>query len=62
MTMHYYFMTGATVFDNGTFAIEPNILVKSDLAKTSADINGMLTYNGKIRGGLTYRTADAWLF
>jgi type IX secretion system PorP/SprF family membrane protein len=59
MTMHYYFMTGATVFDNGTFAIEPNILVKSDLAKTSADINGMLTYNGKIRGGLTYRTADA---
>lgn len=59
MKMHYYFMTGADYDINGSFSIQPNILVKSDAAKTSGDINAMLTYNGRIRGGLTYRTADA---
>jgi type IX secretion system PorP/SprF family membrane protein len=58
MKMHYYFMTGAT-YNLGAFDLEPNILVKSDIAKTSADINAMLMYNNRIRGGLTYRTADA---
>jgi type IX secretion system PorP/SprF family membrane protein len=59
MKMHLYFMTGAAYQLNSTFAIEPNILVKSDMAKTSADFNAMLVYNQKIKGGLTYRTADA---
>lgn len=59
MKMHYYFMTGASYELSPSLAIEPNILIKSDIAKTSADINAMLMYNNKIRGGLSYRTADA---
>lgn len=59
MKMHMYFMTGAAYQINETFAVEPNILVKSDMAKTSADFNAMVVYNQKIKGGLTYRTADA---
>lgn len=60
MVMHYYFMAGASYeIGNGTFAIEPNFLVKTDMAKTTADINAMLVYNGKLKGGLSYRTGDA---
>jgi type IX secretion system PorP/SprF family membrane protein len=59
MKMHLYFMTGAAYQINGTWGIEPNILVKSDMAKTSADFNAMAVFNQKIKGGLTYRTADA---
>lgn len=60
MVMHYYFMTGASyAIGSGTLAIEPNILVKTDLAKTTADINAMLVYDGRIKGGLSYRTGDA---
>lgn len=59
MVMHYYFMTGASYEISSSLAIEPNILVKTDLAKTTADINAMAVYNGKIKGGLSYRTSDA---
>jgi type IX secretion system PorP/SprF family membrane protein len=59
MTLHTYFMTGATYDLSPSLALEPNILVKTDLAKTTLDLNAMVTYNNKIRGGLTYRTADA---
>lgn len=59
MKLHYYFMTGGSYSLSPSFALEPNILVKSDIAKTSADLNAMVMYNNKIRGGLTYRTADA---
>lgn len=59
--MHYYFMTGASYqLGNPNLAIEPNILVKSDLTKTSADFNAMLAFQNKYRGGLTYRTGDAF--
>ncbi len=59
MKMHLYFMTGASYQLSSSLAIEPNILVKSDVAKNSADFNAMLVYNQKIKGGLTYRTSDA---
>lgn len=59
MALHYYLMTGASYPFNETFAIEPNILVKSDIAKTSADFNAMLVYDQRIKGGITYRIADA---
>lgn len=59
MQMHTYFITGASYQLNGAIAIEPNILAKTDFAKTSADINAMVMYNNKIRAGLTYRTSDA---
>lgn len=60
MAHHYYFMTGAAYDINGTFAIEPNILVKSILSKTSADINAMIVYNNRFKGGLSWRTEDAF--
>lgn len=59
MAMHFYFMTGASYSISPNLAVEPNILVKSDIAKTSADFNAMVVYNQRIKGGLTYRTADA---
>jgi type IX secretion system PorP/SprF family membrane protein len=59
MRMHYYFTTGATYQVSAPLSIEPNLLVKYDKTKVTTDINVMATYNGKIRGGLTYRTIDA---
>ncbi|MES2778581.1 MAG: type IX secretion system membrane protein PorP/SprF [Bacteroidota bacterium] len=59
MKMHYYFMTGASYDLTPSLALEPNLLIKSDLAKTTADINAMVMFNNKIRGGLSYRTGDA---
>lgn len=61
MTRHYFFMTGASYTISPSLAIEPNFLVKTDMAKTTADINAMAVYNGKIRGGLSYRTGDAFV-
>jgi type IX secretion system PorP/SprF family membrane protein len=60
--LHHYFMTGASYALNSAFDIEPNILVKRDRAKWSTDINTMVTWNNKVRGGLTYRYADAVSF
>lgn len=59
LKLHTYFMTGASYPLSSALSVEPNILVKTDFAKTTADINGMVTYNNKIRGGLSYRTTDA---
>lgn len=59
LVMHYYFMTGASYPLLPSLSLEPNILVKTDIAKTTADINVMATFNNKIRGGLSYRTSDA---
>jgi type IX secretion system PorP/SprF family membrane protein len=60
LTHHYYFMTGAAYDINGTFAVEPNLLVKTIFSKTSADINAMVVYNNRFKGGLSWRTEDAF--
>jgi type IX secretion system PorP/SprF family membrane protein len=59
MKQHFYFMTGASYPLFPSLALEPNVLLKSDIAKTTADFNVMANYNNKIKGGFTYRTADA---
>ncbi|MEI6507414.1 MAG: type IX secretion system membrane protein PorP/SprF [Bacteroidota bacterium] len=59
LRLHYYFMTGASYALSSSLALEPNILIKYDMAKITTDINVMAMYNNKIRGGLTYRTIDA---
>lgn len=61
MKLHYYFMTGASYEINSALAIEPNIFTKYDGANASFDFNAMAMYNNKIRGGLTYRTGDAFV-
>jgi type IX secretion system PorP/SprF family membrane protein len=59
MKPHVYFMTGGSYSISPALALEPNVLVKTDMAKTTLDLNAMLMFNDKIRGGLTYRTSDA---
>ncbi len=59
LSLHYWFISGASYRVSPSLALDPNILVKTDLAKTSADINVMAVYNDKFKGGLTYRTEDA---
>jgi type IX secretion system PorP/SprF family membrane protein len=55
----YYFMSGAMYNLSPTLGLNPNILLKSDLTKTVADINCMAVWNQNIRGGLTWRPGDA---
>lgn len=60
MRLHYYLMTGAQYeITPGTLVAEPNLFFKYDGANLSFDFNVMAEYNGKIRGGLTYRAGDA---
>lgn len=56
---HYYAMAGITYDINEALALTPSLLYKTDLTKGQVDINADLLYNNKIRGGLTYRSADA---
>ena len=53
---HYYFITGAEYELNSAFTLNPNIMVKTDMVKTTTDINATLIWNQNIRGGLSYRT------
>ncbi|MFN4083157.1 MAG: type IX secretion system membrane protein PorP/SprF [Bacteroidia bacterium] len=57
--LHYYLMTGAEYVLNSELTLMPNILVKKDPAKIQADINCLVEWNQKIRGGLTWRPIDA---
>jgi type IX secretion system PorP/SprF family membrane protein len=56
---HYYLMAGAEYVLNSSLTLLPNILIKKDPAKIQADINCMVEWNQKIRGGLTWRPVDA---
>lgn len=59
---HYYLM-GGYIFDiNPMFNINPNVLIKSDIASTQYDLNVNGEYhtgNKMIWLGVTYRTVDA---
>lgn len=53
---HYYFNAGYEFAfpRNPSFVIEPSILIKSDGVKTQYDIAGLLKYNNKVWGGVSY--------
>lgn len=59
---HYYLM-GGYIFDlNPSFNLNPNVLIKSDIASTQYDLNLNAEYhtgNKMIWLGVTYRTVDA---
>ena len=61
MSRHFYLMGGKTV--RGVFDpnldIEGNVLVRTDLVKTSADVNVRGIYDNRFYGGLTFRANDA---
>lgn len=56
---HYFFTAGYHYDLSPEFKISPSVLIKSDMASTQYDINGIVTYNNKFWGGLTYRPQDA---
>jgi len=62
LARHYYLM-GGYIFDiNPSFNINPNVLIKSDIASTQYDFNLNGEYhtgNKMIWLGVTYRTVDA---
>lgn len=59
LARHYYLMAGYTHELNATIDIEPSILVKSDAAATTFDLNVRGIYNDLVWFGLTYRLDDA---
>ena len=59
-TRHYYLITGYNVYlANPAFEIQPSFIVETDGKVMSFDINGMLVYNKKVWGGVSYRNAQA---
>ena len=58
---HYYLNGGYeyTLPSNPSFEILPFALVKSDGSTFTFDVTGLVRYNGRVWGGLTYRFQDA---
>lgn len=54
---HYYLHAGADYDLNSSLTLNPNVILKTDMAKTSVDVNCMAVWNQNIRGGIGYR---AW--
>lgn len=58
---HYYLMGGYTFAlpGNPAFEIEPSMLFRTDLGSFQVDFTGILKYNDRFWGGLSYRFQDA---
>jgi type IX secretion system PorP/SprF family membrane protein len=57
-----YFVTAGyeyTFPSNPAFMLQPSLLFKTDLASFQFDISGLLNYNNRFWGGLSYRFQDA---
>jgi len=59
VSRHYYFMAGKTFQINKWNKITPNVLVKSDLAASSVDLNLTYMWSDMIWVGGTYRVQSA---
>lgn len=57
LTRHYYGTAGYEIswIRNPAFVFTPSVFVKFDGTTTQVDINGMVEYNRKFWGGLSYR-------
>lgn len=53
---HYYLNAGYEFAfpNNPSFVLEPSVLIKTDGVKTQYDIAGLLKYNNKVWGGVSY--------
>lgn len=60
MKPHYY-VTAGYIFQlrNPAFEVEPSVQFCSDAVSVTFDLNGTVTYNKKIWGGVTYRAGSA---
>lgn len=59
----HYYLTGGyeyTLPNNPEFEIDPSFLIKTDGASAQYELNGLLRYNNKFWGGVTYRVQDAF--
>jgi type IX secretion system PorP/SprF family membrane protein len=57
---HYYLMGGHTISQIvNNDDLEMNLFVRTDLVKTSFDLNARYIWNKMLYGGLTYRMSDA---
>ena len=56
---HYWLQSGYTHSLNENFDINPNVIIKSDAAATSVDINVLAMYQSTVWFGFSYRSEDA---
>lgn len=58
---HYYLMGGYTFAlpSNPAFEIEPSALFRTDFGSFQVDLTGILKYNDRFWGGISYRYQDA---
>jgi len=47
---------------NTFYALKPSTLIKTDFSSFQMEFTGLLEYNKKIQGGLSYRFQDAFVF
>jgi len=59
---HYYLFANYSFGNEEKFQILPQVLLRTDLVKLSADINALMSYQNKYWLGLTWRTSDAICF
>jgi len=57
----HYYLVGGYYYElpNPSWAINPNLLLKSDFGSTQIDLNVLGIYNNKYWGGISYRAYDA---
>ncbi|MFN3556240.1 MAG: type IX secretion system membrane protein PorP/SprF [Bacteroidales bacterium] len=56
---HFYLAGGYNYSLNPSYVFSPSVLIKSDLGSVQADFNGLITYNKRFWGGVSYRLQDA---
>lgn len=62
LTRHYYITSGYRIeLPNPLFELTPSLFMKYDGASVQVDFNGILEYNKKIWGGVSYRLEDAYV-
>jgi type IX secretion system PorP/SprF family membrane protein len=59
LARHYYLMAGYDYAVNSSINLQPNILVKSDVAATQFDVNLNVMFKNALWVGASYRATDA---
>jgi len=47
---------------NPLFSVQPGVFIATDFASTQLNVSGLLTYNKRFFGGLSYKVTDALIF
>jgi len=59
-----FYLTGGynIPLSNALYTVKPSTLIKTDFISMQAELTGLLEYDKKIYGGLSYRFQDAFIF